>query len=106
MVPAEKEPLDEPRVRDVLTVKQAAEFLQVSEETIRRRALRGEMPAAKVGRGWRFSQRQLMSWIERGGVLYEEVVDQSLAEEADRRLNDPDNQERMPLAAVKARLGL
>ena len=37
---------------------------------------------------------------------HEAAVDQELAEEADRRLTDPENQERIPWAQVKAESGL
>ena len=53
---------------DVLTLEEAAHILKVSTETVRRKAAAGIMPGAKVGREWRFSRRQLMAWLEEGGM--------------------------------------
>lgn len=46
------------------------------------------MPAAKVGREWRFSRRQLIAWIEEGGILSEDLVDQGLAIAVDEAVED------------------
>jgi len=46
-----------------------------------------------------------LSDLEEGGLLfaeYEAIVDQGLAEEAERRLADPANRERLPWERVKA----
>lgn len=62
-------------VSEVLTAKEAAEYLKLSVETVKAKARAGQMPAAKIGRKWRFSQRQLLDWIETGGMPYEKLVD-------------------------------
>ena len=36
------------------TVEQVAEYLQLHVQTVARMAARGELPAVKVGRHWRF----------------------------------------------------
>ncbi len=46
-------------LHDVLTVKEAAELLRVSEETVRRRADDGTLPGLFLG-VWRFSRAGLM----------------------------------------------
>jgi excisionase family DNA binding protein len=51
----------------VLTVKQAARLLQLHPSTVYRMVKRGEIPAAKIGRVWRFSTEALHDWI-RGGA--------------------------------------
>jgi len=43
----------------VLTVKEAAEFLRVTPETVRRLCRRGKIPFAKIGSDYRFLQRDL-----------------------------------------------
>ena len=48
---------------DVLTPAQLAELLQVDEKTVRDLARRGEIPARKVGREWRFSRRAVLDWL-------------------------------------------
>jgi excisionase family DNA binding protein len=46
----------------MLKAKEAAEFLNVHLETIRRLARQNEIPAFKVGKGWRFSKETLKKW--------------------------------------------
>jgi excisionase family DNA binding protein len=48
---------------EVLTPKQAAELLQVDENTVVRLADNGEIPARKLGKAWRFSRRALLDWL-------------------------------------------
>jgi excisionase family DNA binding protein len=43
----------------VLSVKEAAEFLRVTPETVRRLCRRGKIPFAKIGSDYRFLQRDL-----------------------------------------------
>lgn len=49
--------------RDVLTLEQAAELLQVSQNTLRKLIQEGQIPARKVGREWRFSRQVLLDWV-------------------------------------------
>jgi excisionase family DNA binding protein len=44
---------------EVFTVKEAAEFLRVTPETVRRLCRRGKIPFAKIGYDYRFLQRDL-----------------------------------------------
>lgn len=48
----------------VLNARQAAMFLGVHVETVRRLARRGEIPSFKVGTDWRFSKETLCRWFE------------------------------------------
>ena len=51
---------------EILTIQEAAEFLRVSDDTIRRR-LKDDpraLPGRQIGRQWRFSKRALLRWIE------------------------------------------
>jgi excisionase family DNA binding protein len=50
-------------VPDVLTPAQLAELLQVDEKTVRDLARRGQVPARKIGREWRFSRRAVLEWL-------------------------------------------
>ncbi len=52
---------------DVIDSPAAAEILQIHEETLRRLAREGQVPAFKVGGGWRFSRVALRKWIEAQG---------------------------------------
>lgn len=47
---------------EVLNAKEAAHFLKAHVETIRRLARRGDIPAFKVGKDWRFYKSELRLW--------------------------------------------
>ena len=51
----------------VLNARQAAAFLGVHIETVRRLARRREIPSFKVGTDWRFSKETLRRWFEKQG---------------------------------------
>lgn len=46
-----------------LNIDQAAEFLGAHKETIRRLAVIGKIPAAKIGRRWTFIEQDLVIYI-------------------------------------------
>ena len=46
-----------------LNIEQAADFLGAHKETIRRLAVIGTIPAAKIGRSWRFIEQDLVMYI-------------------------------------------
>jgi len=46
-----------------MTVKELAKYLKLSEMMIYKLAQSGELPAAKVGSAWRFSQNQIDEWL-------------------------------------------
>ena len=49
---------------DILTVREVAEFLKVTERTIYRLAGAKKIPAFKVGGTWRFSRAEIDQWIK------------------------------------------
>lgn len=49
---------------DVLTTQQLAEFLQVSDQTIKRAIKTGKLKAFKVGKDWRFEKEEVMKWLK------------------------------------------
>lgn len=49
---------------DVFNAREAAEFLGVHVETIRRHAKKGTLPGFKVGSDWRFLKDALLRWAE------------------------------------------
>lgn len=62
-------------MRDIFTIKQAAELLQLHEETLRRAIRAGNLKAAAVGsREYRISRLDLEAWYQSlgGGKLFEE----------------------------------
>jgi len=48
---------------EVLTVKQAAKLLQLSESTVRLYATSGQLPGRKFGDSWRFRRSALLESI-------------------------------------------
>lgn len=49
---------------EILTLRQVAEFLKVTDRTIYRLAAAKKIPAFKVGGTWRFSKAQITEWIQ------------------------------------------
>ncbi len=52
----------------LLTLEEAAEFLRINPEVLRRKAREGKVPAAKIGRQWRFRLTRLLEWLDQGGT--------------------------------------
>ena len=48
----------------ILTIKEIAEYLKVTERTIYRLAAAKQMPAFKIGGSWRFSRQDIDGWIK------------------------------------------
>jgi PTS system nitrogen regulatory IIA component len=48
---------------DILTIRQLAEYLMVSEKTVHRMLDRNELPAVRVGVQWRFRKQDIDSWL-------------------------------------------
>ena len=51
-------------VTDIFNISEAAAFLSVHEQTLRKLARRGAIPSFKVGRDWRFRREALLRWSE------------------------------------------
>ena len=51
----------------IMTVAEVAEYLRLGEATVYRLAQEGEIPAAKVGRSWRFKKELIDEWFRVGG---------------------------------------
>ncbi len=48
---------------EILTLKEVSALLRIGEATLYHLALRGELPAYKVGREWRFMKGQIFQWF-------------------------------------------
>jgi hypothetical protein len=48
---------------EALTLVQAAQFLKMHPEEVRRRAKRGDLPGAKAGRAWVFIENDLADYV-------------------------------------------
>lgn len=49
---------------EILTLKELAEYLKLTEKTAYRLAAEGKLPGFKVGGSWRFKHLDLEEWIE------------------------------------------
>jgi excisionase family DNA binding protein len=49
---------------EVLRLREVADLLKVGEKTVYSMAQTGELPAFKVRGQWRFSRKDIDSWIE------------------------------------------
>lgn len=53
-------------VDELMTFKEAAEFLKVSNKTLMRLLAEENVPARKIGTKWRFSKDALLKWLSEG----------------------------------------
>lgn len=53
----------------ILTIKEVAGYLKVTERTIYRLAAAKQIPAFKVGGSWRFSRADIDDWIKQQSAL-------------------------------------
>ena len=50
---------------EIMTIKEIAEYLKITEKTAYRLAAEGRIPGFKVGGAWRFRQSEVEAWIDR-----------------------------------------
>ena len=51
---------------DILTIRDVAEYLKVTEKTVYGLAQKRKIPGFKVGGQWRFKREDIDQWIEDG----------------------------------------
>jgi len=49
---------------EILTLKEVAIYLKLTEKTAYRLVAEGKLPGFKVGGSWRFKQSDIENWIE------------------------------------------
>ena len=49
---------------EILTLKEVAEYLKLSEKTAYRLTAEDKLPGFKVGGSWRFRQSEIEKWID------------------------------------------
>ena len=60
------QPMSTGMIEDViLTIREVAAYLKVTERTIYRLAAAKQIPSFKVGGSWRFSRTDIDNWIQR-----------------------------------------
>lgn len=58
-----RNPKSEFRMREIMTPREAAEYLSVHVRTIYRLAKNGDIPGRKIGGSWRFKKDALDEWL-------------------------------------------
>jgi len=51
-------------LEEILTARETAQFLKMNERTVLKLASEGKIPAAKIGRRWRFERNLIIEWLE------------------------------------------
>ena len=64
LVTLEERPTEMPLFEALIDNVAAAQLLGIHPKSLQRMARRGEIPAVKVGRYWRFRASQLDSWVQ------------------------------------------
>ena len=49
---------------DIMTIKEVASYLKITEKTAYRLTADGEIPGFKVGGAWRFRKQEIDVWID------------------------------------------
>ena len=52
------------KIKEILTAKEVAEYLNIHPLTVHRYAREGKIPAFKIGTDWRFHKRYIEKWIK------------------------------------------
>ena len=63
---------------DVMTASQLAEYLQLDEQTIYRKAKRGEIPAVRIGKTLRFKKDLIDGWLRLSSLQWNAKKRQNL----------------------------
>lgn len=50
---------------DIMTIRQVAAYLKITEKTAYRLTGEGKIPGFKVGGAWRFRKREIDEWIDK-----------------------------------------
>ena len=58
-------PMGSPMDSGIMTIREVAEYLKLTEKTAYRHAADGKIPGFKVGGAWRFRRGEIDKWIER-----------------------------------------
>ncbi len=51
------------RTKEIMTPREAADYLSIHVRTIYRLAKKGEIPGRKIGGSWRFKKEALDQWL-------------------------------------------
>jgi len=69
--------------KEIMTVKQVAEYLQMDEHTIYKLARYGQIPSLKIAGQWRFKKKIIDKWI--GDESLERVLQNAKSSSAGKK---------------------
>ena len=61
--------------REVMTIKDVAQYLRISEAKVYELARTGSIPALRIGKAWRFQKDLLKQWVRRSAEANVTLVD-------------------------------
>ena len=61
-------------IREVMDIREAAEYLGISSDTLYKYAAEGFIPAFKLGNRWRFKKSRIDEWMDRQSEKPKEVL--------------------------------
>jgi excisionase family DNA binding protein len=66
-----RQPAETPAIREVMDIRQAADYLGVSTDSLYRYASEGTLPGFRLGNRWRFKKSRLDLWMDEqsGGAV-------------------------------------
>jgi excisionase family DNA binding protein len=56
---------DKEKDREIMTIEQVADYLQLNYYTVYRKVVAGEIPASKLGRTWRIMRKDVVKYLQR-----------------------------------------
>ncbi|MDI6792057.1 MAG: helix-turn-helix domain-containing protein [bacterium] len=65
-------------MQEVLTLKEAADFLRASPNTIYNLIKKHEIPASKIGRQYKFTRLELLSWLAEHSLYHRSYLKEYL----------------------------
>ncbi len=55
-------------MKEVMTVKQVAQYLQMDDHTVYKLARSSEIPSMKISGQWRFKKSVIDKWLEKNSI--------------------------------------
>jgi len=62
---------------EVMTIKDVAQYLRISEAKVYELARSGAIPALRIGKSWRFQKDLLKQWVRKSAEANVSLVEQS-----------------------------
>ena len=87
--------------KEIMTVEQLAEYLQLNPQTIYRKAQAGEIPAIRIGKVLRFKKNIIDAWLKLSSLSWSEKDRSKLRQWAEQFAGSKNIEEDDVLKAIK-----